>query len=149
MHFSATCRMKHKGESQLFVSVLAASKLSPPSSVPKSAISLISAKSSISSTEDIEEIEDFDSEQRPTFSELVVDLLPSLLSQSVPPPNHFIQPTQRPRICRTRLAPPFCRPLRYAATNPHAHSRCRKRPFQSFHFLFHECPFGLERRFCQ
>ena len=50
-------------------------------SVPKSAISPISAESSISSTEDIEEIEDFDSEQMPTFSESVVDLLPSLLSQ--------------------------------------------------------------------
>jgi hypothetical protein len=44
-------------------------------SVPKSAISSIS---SISSAEDIE---DFDSEQMPTFSESVVDLLPSLLSQ--------------------------------------------------------------------
>jgi hypothetical protein len=70
--------MKHKGESQLFVSVSAASKLSPPSSVPKSAISFISAESSISSTEDIE---DFDSEQMPTFSESVTDFLPSLLSQ--------------------------------------------------------------------
>jgi hypothetical protein len=81
MHFSVTYRMKHKGESQLFVSVSAASKLSPPGSVPKSAISPISAESSISSGEDIEEIEDFDSEQMPTFSESVTDLRPSLLSQ--------------------------------------------------------------------
>ena len=64
----------------MFVSVSAASKPAP-GSVPKSAISLISAESSISSPEDIEEIEDFDSEQIPTFFESVTDLLPSLLSQ--------------------------------------------------------------------
>ncbi|HOM63385.1 MAG TPA: hypothetical protein PL097_06100 [Dysgonamonadaceae bacterium] len=44
-------------------------------SVPKSAIS------SISSISSVEDIEDFDSEQMPTFSESVTDLLPSLLSQ--------------------------------------------------------------------
>jgi len=49
-------------------------------SVPKSAIS---SESSISSPEDIEEIEDFNSEQMPTFSESVTDLLPSLLWQIV------------------------------------------------------------------
>jgi hypothetical protein len=38
-------------------------------------------KSSISSTEDIEDFEDFNSEQTPTFSESVADLLPFLLSQ--------------------------------------------------------------------
>jgi hypothetical protein len=48
--------------------------------VPKSAISSIS---SISSGEDIEDIEDFDSEQMPTFSESVTDILPSLLLQIV------------------------------------------------------------------
>jgi hypothetical protein len=63
---------------QAGVSVSAASKPARQGSVPKSAISSIS---SISSTEDIEDIEDFDSEQMPTFSESVTDLLPSLLSQ--------------------------------------------------------------------
>jgi hypothetical protein len=63
---------------QAGISVSAASKPARQGSVPKSAISSIS---SISSPEDIEEIEDFDSEQMPTFSESVVDLLPSLLSQ--------------------------------------------------------------------
>jgi hypothetical protein len=63
---------------QAGISVSAASKPAHQGSVPKSAISSIS---SISSPEEIEEIEDFDSEQMPTFSESVVDLLPSLLSQ--------------------------------------------------------------------
>jgi hypothetical protein len=63
---------------QAGISVSAASKPARQGSVPKSAISSIS---SISSGEEIEEIEDFDSEQMPTFSESVVDLLPSLLSQ--------------------------------------------------------------------
>jgi hypothetical protein len=63
---------------QAGISVSAASKPARQGSVPKSAISSIS---SISSGEDIEDIENFDSEQMPTFSESVIDLLPSLLSQ--------------------------------------------------------------------
>jgi hypothetical protein len=65
---------------QAGISVSGASKPARQGSVPKSAISSIS---SISSGEEIEDIEDLDSEQMPTFSESVVDLLPSLLSQIV------------------------------------------------------------------
>jgi hypothetical protein len=65
---------------QAGISISAASKPARQGSVPKSAISSIS---SISSPEEIEEIEDFDSEQMPTFSESVTDILPSLLLQIV------------------------------------------------------------------
>ena len=68
---------------QAGISVSAVSKPARPASVPKSPISAISAESSISSHEDIEDIEDFNTEEMPTFSESVADLLPALLSQIV------------------------------------------------------------------
>ncbi len=68
---------------QAGVSVSAVSKPSNRISVPKSPNATISAESSISASEDIEDVEDFLSEQMPTFSESVADLLPALLSQIV------------------------------------------------------------------